>query len=717
MLRAPSLGQHAAIADTLQRPRSPLTRRELVAEGLVGGGFALAVALLWLLAPPHAFAVAPAITCVLVLVVALRVRIDTPFGCTVPTQLAFVPLLFVLPPALVPVAVVAAALIARLAEVLTGAVQPSRMLQAVSNSWFAIGPAAVFVLARTPTDKAGAALLLGALGAQFVVDFAVSAARFALARGASLIAQLGEYWVYVVDAALSGTALLAAENIHRTILAALAPLPLLGLVALFARERHQRLENLVELNDGLQHQAFYDALTGLPNRVLAIDRAEQMIARGRRNALPGAALYIDLDGFKQVNDGYGHAAGDELLRLVAARLSSAIREGDTAARLAGDEFLVLLEGSALDAGPEFAAARLMELLCRPHEINAETGRQLTVTASIGIAMGERGTADELLRDADVAMYEAKRAGKNRYVIFESGMQTAARNRLTVQMDLADALESDEMFLLYQPIVDLRSERPIGVEALIRWRHPTRGIVPPVEFVPIAEASGLIVPLGRWVLDEACRQAAEWHAAGHALGISVNVSGRQLDGDELIDDVRHALVSSGLDPRYLTLEVTETTLMRNADAAAERLVSLTQLGVRIAIDDFGTGYSSLAYLSQFPVDLLKIDQSFIRSAASSSESAALVHTLVALGKTLHIQTLAEGIEEPAHLRALQREQCDLGQGYLFARPLAADAVEEFLDLAGPAGADGTTMLGHLAEAEVSAGGRDAAQTREVAAARG
>ncbi|MHB1571205.1 MAG: putative bifunctional diguanylate cyclase/phosphodiesterase [Solirubrobacteraceae bacterium] len=433
------------------------------------------------------------------------------------------------------------------------------------------------------------------------------------------------------------------------------------------------------LEERLRHQAFHDALTGLPNRVLALDRAEQMLARARRQSLPVAALYIDLDGFKQVNDGFGHAAGDELLGLIAARLASVLREGDTAARLAGDEFLVLVEGSALDAGPELVAERLLEVLRVPYELDAAGGRPVTVTvtASIGIALGQRTTAEELLRDADVALYEAKRAGRNRYVVFESSMQTLARDRLTLEMDLGQAVERDELFLLYQPIFDLQSERVIGVEALIRWHHPSRGVVAPDQFIPIAEASELIFPIGRWALDEACAQAAAWHATGHAIGMSVNVSARQLDRDELIEDVRDALQRSGLDPTTLTLEVTETTLMRDADAAATRLASLKKLGVRIAIDDFGTGYSSLAYLSQFPVDALKIDRSFISGIASSTASTALIHTLVQLGKTLDIETLAEGIEESAQLRALQREQCDQGQGFLFARPLTAAAVEQFL----------------------------------------
>ena len=455
---------------------------------------------------------------------------------------------------------------------------------------------------------------------------------------------------------------------------------LFALVLVLTRSRERAL-GMVELKTGqLRHQALHDALTGLPNRVLVLDRAAQMLARARRQRLPVAALYVDVDGFKHVNDTFGHAAGDELLRVLAKRLSSVVREGDTAARLGGDEFVVLVEGSTLDAGPELVAERLLEVLRQPYEMNGKVSRRLSLTVSVGIAFGLRETADELLRDADLALYQAKVAGRNRYVLFQSAMQTAAQDRLTIEMDLAEALERHEFFLLYQPTFDLQSESVIGVEALIRWRHPTRGTLAPEEFIPIAEESGLIVPIGRWVLGVACRQATTWHRRGYRLGMSVNVSARQLDDDTLIDDVRGALEASGLEPTSLTLEVTETTLMRDPEATARRLRSLKQLGVRIAIDDFGTGYSSLAYLRQFPADALKIDRSFIRDIAASKQSTALIHTLVQLGKTLQIETLAEGIEDQVQLETLQRQNCDHGQGFLFSRPLDVNAIESFLQSA-------------------------------------
>jgi diguanylate cyclase (GGDEF)-like protein len=429
--------------------------------------------------------------------------------------------------------------------------------------------------------------------------------------------------------------------------------------------------------DRLSHQSLHDALTGLPNRSLVIDRAERMLARARRSETTAAALYVDIDGFKQINDTFGHAAGDELLHVVATRLAEVVREADTVGRLGDDEFVLLLEDTTLDAGPELVAERACEVLAQPIALTHAGGRKLAITASVGIALGQQCTADELLRDADLALYEAKGAGKNRAVLFESSMQTAAQDRLTLEMDLKDALEEDQLFLLYQPTFDLESETITGIEALIRWRHPTRGVVPPLSFIPLAEATGLIVQVGRWVLRTACQQAVAWREEGIKLGLSVNVSGRQLDETDFVADVARIVGDAGIDPGTLTLEITETALMRDSDAAARQLRQLKRLGLRIAIDDFGTGYSSLAYLRKFPVDALKIDRSFIAGIASSGDSKVLIHTLVQLGKTLGLETVGEGIEQRAQLRHLQREQCDSGQGFLFARPLEPEAIPALL----------------------------------------
>jgi diguanylate cyclase (GGDEF)-like protein len=471
----------------------------------------------------------------------------------------------------------------------------------------------------------------------------------------------------------------SAHTQELTVLAAGLLVSFLIFAVLFtlARSRARAL-GLVEQKTGqLAHQALHDSLTGLPNRVLALDRIDQMLARARRLNVPVAALYIDLDGFKQVNDTFGQPVGDALLRIVAQRLRSVVREGDTAARLGGDEFIVLLEGATLDGGPELVAERLLQVLRRPYDLSKVGSRELSVTASIGIADGWREVAGELLADADVAMCEAKAAGKNRWVRFRAEMQAAARNKLTLELDLSHALERGELFLVYQPTFNLRNQAVIGVEALLRWQHAERGLVSPQDFIPIAEDNGLIVPIGRWVLNEACRQARIWQEAGHGLAVAVNVSARQLDDDVLIADVEQALRANGLEAGRLTLEITETALMRDPQLTAQRLHALKNLGVRIAIDDFGTGYSSLAYLSQFPADALKIDRAFIKEIATSRESDALIHTLVQLGKSLDIETLAEGIEDESQLQALQRQDCDSGQGFWFSRPLAADALEPFL----------------------------------------
>ena len=441
-----------------------------------------------------------------------------------------------------------------------------------------------------------------------------------------------------------------------------------------SRERALRL---VEQRTGqLRHLALHDPLTGLPNRALLFDRAEQMLFRARRQPLAIGALYVDLDNFKAVNDGFGHQIGDELLHAVGVRLSSALRPSDTVGRLGGDEFVVLVEAEGLDAGPELVAERLHAVMSEPFELTAHEPVRLSMTASIGVAVGRRDSADELFRDADVALYEAKAAGKDRYVVFRPEMQTAISDRLDLEADLRQAVERDELFLVYQPIFDLGSLTPKGVEALIRWRHPRRGLVMPDDFIPLAEETGLIVPIGRFVLDQACAQAATWRALGLSLNVAVNVSVVQLESETLADDVRRTLERTGLDAAFLTLEITESSLMHDTALTARVLRELKSLGLRLSIDDFGTGYSSLAYLRQFPIDTLKIDRTFITKATQTSESGALIHTLIQLGKALGIETLAEGIEEPVQLDRLQRERCDSGQGFLFARPLDPADIEAF-----------------------------------------
>jgi len=451
---------------------------------------------------------------------------------------------------------------------------------------------------------------------------------------------------------------------------------LLRMCECFEAERRRTDEELSRREEELAFHATHDALTGLPNRTLILDRVEQMLARSARSNAPVAALFVDVDNFKTINDTLGHAVGDELLRAVAARLQGVVRHADALGRLGGDEFVVISEELSLAVGPELIAERLLEALKHPFKLGPEEETRLTVTASIGVAAGQRACAEELLRDADIAMYRAKWDGKNRYTVFDTDMQDTMQTRMELEMDLREALANEEFHLVYQPTFDLGEMRPHGVEALIRWQHPVRGLVQPDAFIPLLEETGLIVEVGAWVLREACRQGAAWRAAGQRIDVAVNVSGRQLDDDRLIADIEGALAASRLEARALTIEITETTLMRNAEETARRLAQVKDLGVRIAIDDFGTGYSSLAHLQRFPVDALKIDRSFIAGMRENKEGETLIHTLVQLGKALSIETFAEGIEEQRELSILRSESCDSGQGFLFARPLDVEATGAF-----------------------------------------
>lgn len=430
----------------------------------------------------------------------------------------------------------------------------------------------------------------------------------------------------------------------------------------------------------LEHLAFHDSLTNLPNRALFRDRVAQALTRSDRYGRGVAVLFLDLDHFKHVNDSLGHEAGDRLLVEVAARLTDCIRRVDTACRLGGDEFAVLLEGVAKDEDLLDVPHRVVEALALPITI---AGKEFVVGASIGVARAEPGdTAEDVLRNADVAMYHAKSRGRGVCQVFEPYMHEAAVERLTLEADLRRGLASGELHVDFQPIVELETGRIVGVETLLRWTHPTRGAVSPARFVPLAEETGLIVPLGTWVLGEACRRVASWRAHGdHAdLHVTVNLSGRQLQDAGLVDTVRCTLEESGLAPHRLVLEITESVVMHNTALTLLRLRELRALGVRLAIDDFGTGYSSLAYLHRFPLDILKVDRAFVELLARSGDEVpdvAIAQTIVQLAHSLRLVTVAEGIEEPAQLEALLRFGCQFGQGYHFSPPVSAAAIEALL----------------------------------------
>ena len=452
----------------------------------------------------------------------------------------------------------------------------------------------------------------------------------------------------------------------------------LGLLVLVLSTGRTRALSLVrEKTRELSHQALHDSLTGLPNRALVLDRAEQMLARASRQ--PGAvagALYVDIDGFKHVNDNLGHAAGDQLLRVAGERLQHAVREQDTVGRIGGDEFVVLVEATPDEATPDVLADRLTETLREPVELG-DAGKSFSITASIGVAIGHYATPDDLLRDADLALYAAKAAGKDRYALFDAGLYANAEGRLALEADLTQAVDEDQFFLHYQPIFDLTSQRVVGVEALVRWQHPQRGVVAPGSFIPLAEESRLIVPIGRWVLHEACRQAAVWAAEGLELGISVNVSAYQLNRREFAEDVRWALQRSGIEPSSLTLEITETTLVRDVPAACERLQEVKALGVRVAIDDFGTGYASLSHLQRMPVDILKIDRSFVAALNDGGQSRELLAAILGVGQSLSLSVVAEGIEEHDQRTTLEEMGCEMAQGFLLGHPGPPRNIEDLL----------------------------------------
>ena len=423
-----------------------------------------------------------------------------------------------------------------------------------------------------------------------------------------------------------------------------------------------------ELERTLTHQAFHDSLTGLANRALFVDRVEHALRRRGRIAHEVAVLFLDLDDFKTVNDSLGHAVGDELLGGVASRLDGSLRPADTTARLGGDEFAILLEGMAGIDDAFVAAQRLLDSLREPFTLE---GKAVDVHASVGIAFADGDTlgSEALLRNADIAMYMAKSANKGSYEVFEPHMHDAAMRRLDVMADLQRAVENGDFVLHYQPIVTLDTRRVVGFEALVRWQHPVRGLLGPAEFIPLAEETNLILPLGRWVLEHACRQARSWHTQ---LGttMSVNLSQKQLAQPGLEDEVSEILRHTGVAPGAITLEITESVVMHDVDRTVALLARLRRLGVRVAIDDFGTGYSSLAVLRQLPIDVLKIDKAFVDGVGCNSEDSMLVGTVIELARGLGLETVAEGIEHEDQVERLRELRCSLGQGYFFARPLPA-----------------------------------------------
>lgn len=425
------------------------------------------------------------------------------------------------------------------------------------------------------------------------------------------------------------------------------------------------------LEEQLERQAFEDSLTGLANRALLLDRLGHALARDGRSLDSVAVLMIDLDGFKTINDSLGHAEGDRALQEIAARIARSARPSDTVARLGGDEFVVLLENLSMTTIADDVARRILDIVRQPFTL---AGRSVRISASIGLAFSEgtHSTPGSLLRDADIAMYAAKGAGRDRRQRFESDMHSRANQQFRLVEDLSHAIERHELVLYYQPSVDLDGARLEGVEALLRWQHRELGLIMPDVFIPIAERTGLIVPIGRWVLEQACAQAVAWRhdlTPGQPFVMEVNVSGHQLTHESLVSDIRRILLKSGLKPENLVLEVTESVLVNDVDLVVTRLRELKDLGVAIAIDDFGTGYSSLAYLRQLPIDILKIDKTFVDAASAGDPGGdAILRAILDLGIGLGLKTIAEGVEEADQAIYLKGLGCHSAQGYYYARPM-------------------------------------------------
>ncbi|HEX2786167.1 MAG TPA: EAL domain-containing protein, partial [Ilumatobacteraceae bacterium] len=543
--------------------------------------------------------------------------------------------------------------------------------RAAFAGWVGLGFDPSVVLSNALQDRPGKAVALRFRDANSDAEFRSGEA---VEGAASVKLDLNNGWSVETFGAVASSSIIEDRGALTVLLIGVgASLVLAALVLVLGTSRVRALRLVCERTGELRHQALHDALTGLPNRSLIMDRIEQLLTRNRRNGTIGAALYIDLDDFKNVNDTLGHEAGDHLLVSVAARLTSALRDADTIGRMGGDEFVVLIDGAPLKVAPELVAERLLDVMRQPFDLD-DTSSPLSINTSIGIAIGDRATGGDLLRDADVALYQAKAGGKNRYEIFHPEMQTEISRRIELEFELRLAIENSQFSLVYQPIYNLDDLTLVGVEALLRWKRQSGEVVEPDEFIPILEQTGQILEVGRWVLLEACLQMADWHARGDTLDISVNVSGRQLDFDHVVEDIHDALESSGLGPEFLIIEVTETALMRNAADTAVRLKAIKELGVRIAVDDFGTGYSSLAYLQQFPVDCLKIDRAFTHAITTSPESKALIRTLVQLGRDLGLKTLAEGVETTGEMDHLRDERVDEAQGFLLSKPLDAASIE-------------------------------------------
>ena len=442
---------------------------------------------------------------------------------------------------------------------------------------------------------------------------------------------------------------------------------------------HIQLQNELQINKKhLDHLAYYDPLTDLPNRILLTDRLSQAVIKASRNDQKLAILYIDLDNFKQINDSVGHAVGDEVLKIISVRLKESVREEDTVARLGGDEFTIILEEINTSNDAAIVAQNLIQLFQNPCHVNFD---KYILTCSIGISIypQDADNSVDLLRNADAAMFQAKERGRNTFQFYTQDMTVQAHERVLLENQLRHALAQEEFVVYYQPQFSCAANKIIGMEALVRWEHPDRGLVMPMEFIPLAEVSGLIIPLGEWVLQTACRQMSIWRNAGLEPGrVAVNLSGKQLQKKELLQTVLSILVETACHPEWLELEVTEGFIMDHPEESINTLKAIKALGIELAIDDFGTGYSSLAYLKRLPINRLKIDQSFVRDIPEDLDDMAITRAIIALGKSLNLKVIAEGVETETQQSFLRVEGCDEMQGYLYSRPIPTDEMTRMLE---------------------------------------